>query len=74
MFIFLVEQVVNDLLRSSPDLACGCQCKRCCYQWASEPDGPIKCASFNQICNGTCYETDPNNCGVQFSTSRQTFL
>lgn len=72
LFLFALGRVVNDLIAQAADLTCGCKCTRCCYALQSNGSGPIVCGTSTAApCNGTCYQTNEANCGVQFSTVKQ---
>lgn len=49
---------------------CGCQCTRCCYQ-----GNPANCTSVRSgTCPYDCLARNRTNCGVQFSTPRQSIF
>lgn len=49
---------------------CGCQCSKCCYQ-----GNPNNCTSWaTGTCPYECLAHNKTNCGVQFSTPRQSIF
>mmetsp|Transcript_33634 Transcript_33634/g.74460 ORF Transcript_33634/g.74460 Transcript_33634/m.74460 type:complete len:1035 (+) Transcript_33634:121-3225(+) len=73
VLLAVFQLLINTLVLTRPEAQCGCQCTKCCRM---ERGKPVSCGfletGYCDVDRGyECFETNDNNCGVQYSSSIQ---